>query len=144
MPPRRSAGRRAIPTPLAPNTAPRAVSVTLPTRPGPSSQQALPLPVDSARQPVRLRDLPTVVSCGGCDQRWSELEAAHCRACHQLWPTVDGFDDHLVECPASPEIAPRKAKRIPDQRRNSPEAAQEPAERAQPSAGAARDEWNVA
>ncbi|WP_456320358.1 FDXHR family putative zinc-binding protein [Parafrankia colletiae] len=141
MPPRRSAGRRAIPTPLAPNTAPRAVSVTLPARSGPSTQQALPLPVESSRQPARFRDLPVVVSCGGCDCRWSGLDAAHCRACHQVWPTVVGFDDHLAECPAAPEIAPRKAKRIPDQRRRTQDGAEVQAE---PPAGAAREEWNVA
>lgn len=141
MPPRRSTGRRAIPAPLAPNTAPRAVSVTLPIRPGPSAQQTLPMPVESSRQPARLRDFPTAMSCGGCAEHWSDLEAAHCRACHQIWPSAVGFDDHLVECPAAPEIAPRRPKRIPDQRRRPAEGAE-----AGPDlpADAARDEWNVA
>ncbi|OAA27096.1 hypothetical protein UG55_1010112 [Frankia sp. EI5c] len=99
------------------------------------------MPVDSSRQPARLRVLPVVVSCGGCAERWSDLDAAHCRACHQLWPTTAGFDEHLVECPASPEIAPRKAKRIPDQRRRPVEEAQSAAD---PPAGADRGEANVA
>lgn len=99
------------------------------------------MPVDAARQPARFRDLPVVVSCGGCDGRWSDLDAAHCRACHQIWPTAVAFDDHLVDCPAAPEIAPRKAKRIPDQRRRAQEGAESPSES---SARPAQDEWNVA
>lgn len=141
MPPRRSTARRAIPAPLAPNTAPRAVSVTLAPRPGQSAQPALPMPVDAARQPARLRELPVAVSCGGCSAHWKDLDAAHCRACHQSWPTVEGFDDHLAGCPATPEIASRRAKRIPDQHHPSLDAAEALADLAP---GQPRDEWNVA
>lgn len=136
MPPRRSTTRRATPAPLASIRPPRAVSVTPRAKSDKSAQQALPISVDAARQPIRFRDLPESVSCGGCDERWMDLAAAHCRACHRTWPAVAGFDEHLPECPAEPTIAPRRPKRMPDGRK--------PGSDTKRSAGQADDEQNVA
>lgn len=111
MPPRRSTSRRAIPAAITPPRRPRAVSVTLSSEAEQASQQALPIQVSRRRQPDKTLYIPVTASCAGCDERWTDPLTTHCRSCHQTWPTVQGFDDHLVECPAQPLIATRRMKR---------------------------------
>ena len=115
MSPPRSSSSRVSSSQLTPPK-PRAISVTPRQPSGRTSkkavQQALPISVESSRRLAREYELPTVVSCGGCENRWTDLDAAHCRACHQNWDAVRDFDDHLPECPAGPEIAPRRPKRL--------------------------------
>jgi hypothetical protein len=54
------------------------------------------------RRPAGRREEPVVASCGGCQQRWGEPDAAHCPRCHHTWPGVVPFDKHLREgCPAA-------------------------------------------
>ncbi|WP_462167207.1 FDXHR family putative zinc-binding protein [Frankia sp. AiPs1] len=53
---------------------------------------------------------PVTASCAGCDARWTDAATTHCGSCHQSWPTVVGFDDHLVDCPAHPVIAARRVR----------------------------------
>jgi hypothetical protein len=54
--------------------------------------------VDPGQPGGRDRHIPVVASCGGCAQRWSDPQLAHCRACHSSWPDVTGFDAHLADC----------------------------------------------
>jgi|GEM_PF-7009312 hypothetical protein len=61
----------------------------------------LPLPPvasvpSQTRRPSRRED-SVVASCGGCDERWGEPDAAHCPVCHHTWPGVAPFDQHLRE-----------------------------------------------
>jgi hypothetical protein len=74
-------------------------------------QQALPVPLRSLGQPGRNKHVPVTASCGGCDLRWTEENAAHCRGCHGHWPDVVGFDGHLAECPTYIPIAPPSRSR---------------------------------
>ncbi len=36
------------------------------------------------------------ITCGGCDARWTGLNAAHCSACHQTFSGIALFDMHRV------------------------------------------------
>ncbi|MCM3882419.1 hypothetical protein ND747_01950 [Frankia sp. R82] len=76
-----------------------------------SRQPALPIQVPRRRQPEAALRTPVTASCAGCDARWTDAATTHCGSCHQSWPTVEGFDDHLVDCPARPVIAARRARR---------------------------------
>lgn len=69
-------------------------------------QQALPVQLRSLGQPGRNKHVPVTASCGGCDRRWTEENATHCRGCHGHWPDVVGFDEHLPGCPTYVPIAP--------------------------------------
>ncbi|WP_462188441.1 MULTISPECIES: FDXHR family putative zinc-binding protein [unclassified Frankia] len=41
---------------------------------------------------------PILLSCGGCDVRWTALTAAHCPSCHETFAgTTTGFDAHRVK-----------------------------------------------
>jgi len=35
--------------------------------------------------------------CAVCHRSWTDLGEAHCAWCHSHFPTVDGFNDHIVE-----------------------------------------------
>lgn len=37
---------------------------------------------------------PVLIRCGGCDERWTALNACHCCACHQTFGTAGLFDLH--------------------------------------------------
>ena len=76
-----------------------------------SVQQALPVPLRTLGQPGRGKYVPVTASCGGCDLRWTDEDAAHCRGCHGHWADVAGFDDHLPECPSYVPIAPATRSR---------------------------------
>ncbi|WP_438803260.1 FDXHR family putative zinc-binding protein [Frankia gtarii] len=116
MPPRRSTSPRAIPAAVSSPRRPRAISVTLHPDPDQSSRQpTLPIQVPRRRQPEAGAHSAVTASCAGCDARWTDPATTHCGSCHQSWPSVQGFDDHLVECPAHPVIAARRVKREPEQ-----------------------------
>nr|WP_243407568.1 hypothetical protein [Frankia canadensis] len=54
---------------------------------------------------------PMLISCGGCDVRWTALTAAHCRACHATFAgTTSGFDAHRVNgrCEPPPRVGLRE------------------------------------
>ncbi|ORT52995.1 hypothetical protein KBI5_09035 [Frankia sp. KB5] len=96
---------------MTPPRRPRAVSVTLRSPDEQAIQQALPIQVSRRRQPDKTAHIPVTASCAGCEERWTDPATTHCGSCHQSWPTVQGFDEHLVDCPAHPVIATRRVKR---------------------------------
>lgn len=69
-------------------------------------QQTLAVPLRGLGQPGRGKYVPVTASCGGCDKRWTEEDATHCRGCHRHWPDLAGFDEHLPTCPTYVPIAP--------------------------------------
>ena len=77
-------------------------------------QQALNVPLRTLGQPGRARHVPVTASCGGCDRRWTDEDATHCRGCHGHWADLAGFDEHLADCPkyipieSPPRSRPRK------------------------------------
>ncbi|MBX6390310.1 MAG: hypothetical protein IRZ08_15170 [Frankia sp.] len=71
----------------------------------------MPVPLRSSGQPGRAKHEPVVASCGGCDLRWTEEPAAHCRGCHGHFADVAGFDEHLATCPTYIPIAPPSRSR---------------------------------
>lgn len=34
------------------------------------------------------------IRCGGCDEHWKGLDAAHCSVCHRSFTSRTGFDRH--------------------------------------------------
>jgi hypothetical protein len=86
--------------------------VTLPAAADPSGRQtSLPIQVPRRPHSEAATRVPVTASCAGCDATWTDPAMAHCRSCHQSWPSVEGFDEHLVECPARPVIAARRVRR---------------------------------
>ncbi|MBL7496105.1 hypothetical protein I6A84_01305 [Frankia sp. CNm7] len=76
-------------------------------------QQTLPVPLRGLGQPGRgARHIPVTASCGGCDHRWTEEDATHCRGCHGHWPDLAGFDEHLAACPTYIPIEPPSRSRV--------------------------------
>lgn len=37
-----------------------------------------------------------MITCSGCDSRWTGLNAAHCSGCHQTFSGITLFDQHRV------------------------------------------------
>ncbi|MBL7493085.1 hypothetical protein I6A60_39640 [Frankia sp. AgB1.9] len=87
------------------------MSAGRPARRAAGVQQALPVPLRGLGQPGRGRHVPVIASCGGCDQRWTDEAATHCRGCHGHWPDLAGFDEHLPACPAYVSFVPPSRSR---------------------------------
>lgn len=50
----------------------------------------------STRKRVARPYVPLTYTCGGCDNRWSGVNRAHCSACHRTFAAPKWFDQHRV------------------------------------------------